>query len=523
MSKREFSSYSKRHRVRLKKIHRLDGKQLRKENPVLAHSRGIWIGAKKPIPNLFLEVFRDSLKRLYRGVYFKTDTGEHVKCRSQIICGTCDLGAKCLFLNLKQHNGFHGCHTCKIRGEPNPYTPNTRVYPYVENLQLRTSQETVEFAKELQEKKKVDKEITDIFGVKGPSILAEIVHDYINTTTIDIMHLYINIMKRLMAICLPILKKFMPAVYFQHHILLVYGLTMLNMSSISEQMMGNAGSALNDYVKIFETLYGIEHMTMCIHLLLHLVDAVRKFGPLFVTSCFPFENLNGILKSFVHGSKYPELQIHASLSLMFNLTDLKASNLIKNEHVLSFCDRVEKRSQMRRKLTKISDKTYVLGSWYKKKHLTELKFILRRVVNNSSQLHFFRRLFMSGTTYETRSYSKNKKKNSSCCIYSVNGTDHIGMIKNFVRVCDCNSKFPKDCESNISCKSYALVSRCRSKNVFSYKRDQFIPTIFESEECNPDSPDVISLGKINHVCFTLDFSDNDVMYAVKPCNFQEVE
>ncbi|KAJ8677557.1 hypothetical protein QAD02_013344 [Eretmocerus hayati] len=144
-------------------------------------------------------------------------------------------------------------------------------------------------------------------------------------------------------------------------------------------------------------------MTMCIHLLLHLVDAVREFGPLFVFSCFPVEALDGIWKSFVHGSNYPELQIHSFLSLMYNLTDVKVSDLIENEQVSAFCDRTENMSKLRRKPTKLCDKTYMLGSWHEGK-LDRFNAIFGPFINNDCQLHSFKRLFMNGVTYETESH-----------------------------------------------------------------------------------------------------------------------
>ena len=274
---------------------------------------------------------------------------------------------------MKQFNGWFGCQKCKIRGKR---VSNVHVYPFVEELSMRTSNETIQYARAASHSNKV------VFGVKGPTILSEIVHDFIVTTTVDVMHcVYLNVLKKLMTLwfdseyhdhpgslrpfinyinkhlisitpidpttrrprslddfsywkvaelrnfvliySLPILKQYMQSNYFNHHVLLVFGITVMNMTTISEEILNKAHSALTQYVKEFKILYGEVHMTANVHLLLHLSEEVRQFGPLYYNSCFSFENLKGILKRFVHGSKNPELQIHSSICMLFNLNKLK--------------------------------------------------------------------------------------------------------------------------------------------------------------------------------------------------------
>ena len=57
-----------------------------------------------------------------------------------------------------------------------------KFYPYVDDLQLRTTQESLIYAQEAYERK------APVFGVKGPSTLNTLVPDYINFTAIDSMH-----------------------------------------------------------------------------------------------------------------------------------------------------------------------------------------------------------------------------------------------------------------------------------------------------------------------------------------------
>ena len=102
--------------------------------------------------------------------------------------------------------------------------------------------------------------------------------------------------------------------YFEHHILLVHSISLLNFSSVSEIMIDKAKSILKEYVLRFGNLYGEKSKTCNFHLLQHLCDDVKKFGPLWVMACNNFENLNGILKGYVHGTRYPELQIFSAVA-----------------------------------------------------------------------------------------------------------------------------------------------------------------------------------------------------------------
>ena len=50
---------------------------------------------------------------------------------------------------------------------------------------------------------------------------------------------------------------------------------------------------------------------MNVHLLTHLVDHVKLFGPLWTHSCFEFESANLRLRNLVHGKRYPDQQVQS--------------------------------------------------------------------------------------------------------------------------------------------------------------------------------------------------------------------
>ncbi|KAL7304253.1 hypothetical protein TKK_0003447 [Trichogramma kaykai] len=129
--------------------------RIKKENVILA---GLWFGVEKPSENLFMESMIEQLNDLYNGINVEIlKSNEFVKIRGIILSGTCDLPAKALFMNIKQFNSCHGCPNCKIKTRN---LEKTRVYPYVENLDLRTTKETRLFATQAHETNK------SVFGLK---------------------------------------------------------------------------------------------------------------------------------------------------------------------------------------------------------------------------------------------------------------------------------------------------------------------------------------------------------------------
>lgn len=137
--------------------------RIREENTIIA---GLWFGSYNPSShqiNMFLNTYRKDLKKLFRGINFTVANAINtLRIRAQIIGGTCDLCAKAIFLNVQKFNGAFGCPNCKIR---TVRFENVQTYPYIDNLELRSTNESELFA----ENALVTNE--HVFGVKGPTTL----------------------------------------------------------------------------------------------------------------------------------------------------------------------------------------------------------------------------------------------------------------------------------------------------------------------------------------------------------------
>ena len=65
----------------------------------------------------------------------------------------------------------------------------------------------------------------------------------------------------------------------------------------------------NDVVQClvsFELVFPPSFFNIITHLLIHLVDEISNFGPVFLHNMFPFERFMGVLKKYVHNRARPE-------------------------------------------------------------------------------------------------------------------------------------------------------------------------------------------------------------------------
>ncbi|KAJ8669398.1 hypothetical protein QAD02_000657 [Eretmocerus hayati] len=488
-----------------------------------------------------------------------------------IISGSCDLPAKATFVNMTSHSSKNGCPNCKIETIK---IENTVTYPFEKTMHLRTTDETKSQAQQAYENEEV------VCGIKGPSFLSLITFNYMISLIVDIMHcVYQGVVKKLMSFwfgmkfrthpaslfpyislinerirrlrlpsfiqriprdvsdfaywkaselkvfllfSLIILDSILEPKYLEHHSLLVHGIFLLNSRVVSDVDVKKSQKLLDEYVLRFGFLYGKKYTTLVLHLLRHLPKDVKKFGPSWATSCFSFENLNGVLSSYVHGSKNPELQICSSVTSFTAFEDLKKENLQLGSEVAQFCNSMEKSGTHRRKMKCIFENVYALGAPKTFSSLPEKFAVIlgqHNISVNGNKFHLIHGILKGNIHIETSSYAKKKKTNSSCIEYVSNGIVRFGIVDQFITVCKCACT--NKCEEcNELCKTYVVVSECLTALAFFCNFSQsFIPNIFKRTETNVVH--VIEVQDILGVCFAIDVEDKS--YVIKPLNDEEVE
>ena len=101
---------------------------------------------------------------------------------------------------------------------------------------------------------------------------------------------------------LPLLDGVLPNKYLRHWSLLTESLFLLLTDHISHGDVLRAETLIHEFVQNVERLYGIANCRYNIHILLHLPDAVKDWGPLWTTSTFLYEGFNQKILGMFRGT-----------------------------------------------------------------------------------------------------------------------------------------------------------------------------------------------------------------------------
>ncbi|XP_042144330.1 uncharacterized protein LOC120848781 [Ixodes scapularis] len=324
---------------------------MRKANMLMP---AIWFGHTKPNMSALLEPFTRELQELALGFPCIRD-GKTVNTRVFAVVCSVDAVARSAVKNCKQFNGYFGCGWC--------YHPGGSHYPYLDPAPEQRSEE----AHTLEAEEGTPG--APVNGVKGPSLIMKLprfnpidgfIPDYQHCVCLGVMRQLLKlwldtenhdqpwyvgtklgVMNGILLGILPpteitrtprrfeerafwkasefralllfygyvVLKPVLPPQYFQHFALLAYGTYLLLKQQVSFTDICEARALLSKFVLQMERLYGIQHMSYNVHQLLHLSDAVIAWGPLWATSCFPFEGRNAVLLSYFAGTQCVGQQI----------------------------------------------------------------------------------------------------------------------------------------------------------------------------------------------------------------------
>lgn len=311
---------------------------------------GIYCGQSKPCPlSQFLNQFVDELNTLVTDGFKFNEINYRIKIHSFI----CDAPARAFIKCTKSHTGYSSCDRCTAIGE----YYSGRVIFDAKSSPLRTNTS-------FREQHDEDHHL-------GESPLLDI--DLVNCFVIDYMHcICLGVVRKLLntwisgplktrigqrsvqAISsgLEKLKKFVPVEFtrkprslselsrwkatelrtfllylaptvlkdvldiaiYENFLLLHCAVTILVSPKYSVPFLDIANELLKVFVEHCKTIYGLEFLVYNVHMLTHICDDVKKYGPLDQISAFPFENYLGQLKKLIKSPKNPLVQIFNRLS-----------------------------------------------------------------------------------------------------------------------------------------------------------------------------------------------------------------
>lgn len=132
----------------------------------------------------------------------------------------------------------------------------------------------------------------------------------------------------------PLLEDMLPKLYFKHFSKFSYGLYVLLQEKALIENVKKVGSLLVQFVKEAEILYGKEHISINMHLLTHLTEAVLDWGCLWATSTFIPEWFNGELIKLSNGTQCVAEQMSKNYLMKIAARE-EAMHLIENHRLPS--------------------------------------------------------------------------------------------------------------------------------------------------------------------------------------------
>lgn len=141
-----------------------------------------------------------------------------------------------------------------------------------------------------------------------------------------------------------VLKKFFTDNKIFHHFLLYYCAVVV--CTRNDQCSSNydvAERMLMDFLVNWKALYGIDHFSSNLHNICHLVDDVRKFGPLDTISAYPFESKLYFIKRLLRSGNLPLSQVAIRISELqevelFNVMRMKKTVPFDLKHEVKYFD-----------------------------------------------------------------------------------------------------------------------------------------------------------------------------------------
>lgn len=326
----------------------------------------LWFGNRKPSPETFFTPFIDEISNLFlNGFTWKRDDITRTT-RVAVLFGIFDAPVRSLLTNFKQFNGKFGCGYCLHQGvrleKGNGYM---RAFPPVNPApEPRNHKTTLKHATQA-----VNENVTDVFGVKGPSVLFllqdfgfDIIHgivpDYMHCVLLGITdqflstwltsvgeEFYIKKASLLDEVLLRIkppnevrrtprsiekflalwkasefrnwllfysaiaLKSVLPTSYYNHWLLLVNSIHLLLHKKITQDSVRICKVLVQKFIEGVSDLYGDSQCTYNVHTLEHVVEFVEKWGGMWAWSSFLTEDAGGRLKNQFHGTTYIGNQI----------------------------------------------------------------------------------------------------------------------------------------------------------------------------------------------------------------------
>lgn len=156
------------------------------------------------------------------------------------------------------------------------------------------------------------------------------------------------------------------------------------------------------FVSECNMFYSVRAMTFNIHILLHIVESVKQSGPLWATSCFPFESANYLIKQQVNGPNGLYQQISKKLLQLRTFQgELTSNSTGSSEKAYSFCKEILQYRKVKHAHENNGSNAIFIG------------FEASLMDPELPNVRYFNRCIYSGAIYHSKLYTRPKKTNDT--------------------------------------------------------------------------------------------------------------
>lgn len=305
----------------------------------------LWFNRKKPNFSIFFNLFVDLIKKIQSHPLECHIKGEKRFIKLYILMCCVDTVARAYMQGFTQFNGKFGCNWCL-----HPTESYNRVTKYPIDLKRnqppnkRTKEETISTMMTLSRNKpKINgiKAISPLIFLESFDIIDGFTPDYLHCVLLGVVKQISNILMQpadipeyreqlnsiklphqvcrltrpiddnaywnarveenwLLYISMTLFSTKLMSKYLKYWSLLVESMHILLRSEIFDIELDRAEEMLKLFVELTQRYFGKAAMTFNVHQLLHLVESVRNWGPLWAHSTFAFEAGNHTLLQAIH-------------------------------------------------------------------------------------------------------------------------------------------------------------------------------------------------------------------------------
>ena len=503
------------------------------KNVVLA---SLFVGAT--YPNWF-DIVPQVRSELNSAVQIKGNNNVSLRVCFKVRLLVSDLGAKCHILNMFKFNGYYGCHYCTAQGKTIGRTH--AYYPYEQRGDVRESTLNnihVECAETIGVN-----ELVNVIGVKGKNAFSGLIEGLPLSAPVDYMHcVLLGVFPELLKLCYKsltstekikiniVISNFscpremiaysrkvrpldemaqfkaneffnwlfyispiiflnrLPEQLYSHLMNLTVAVRLL-FESTSNWNTSHASIHLDKFCSEIVSVHGGNERieTINVHCLRHLVDQVRRFGPLYCYSAMSFESANRSLGDLYSGSHSECEVICRRILQRHKLANAEMSN--------------SKLDNVYRNLSGVQNASHVN---FNEEFVETEALLLGKLQYPTAQ--FFNRQIVKNVYFDSSSYKRSKLGNCFACFF-IDNQEMFRQIQYFIQF--SGPPFGDEILANV--RIYSVVERLGPVEGFFYRVSS---TLRER---------LVSLESLKKVFFCADFSlerpdSTSANYMVKLCS-----